>query len=177
MYYVMGRTLALSQDSALKAIESLQNSSAVLPPHAFVSASLASRQIKAIMKLLLEQSIQDLLRVMEKELRKDWRSWATCFCTILILCILIEQVQAAIDGLVVDKLSREGQDAADIRKRGIKACQALEEPINYAWDLFRGIQGKYEPVKNGRPISPQNQGEAELINEIREMMSDDGISP
>ena len=43
--------------------------------------------------------------------------------------------------------------------------------------FFRGIQGKYEPVKNGRPISPQNQGEAELINEIREMMSDDGISP
>jgi hypothetical protein len=176
----MGRSLALSEDSALKAIEDLQNSSAVLPPYPFVSAALVSRQIKAIMKLLLEESIQGLLEGMEKELRRDWRSWATCFSTVLLLCILVEQTQVAIDALVIYNVSCEGHDADDIRKTGIKDCQALDDPINYAWELFKGIQGKHNPIKNRRPIgkdSPENRGVAELIDEIREIMIDDGTSP
>jgi hypothetical protein len=115
---------------------------------------------------------------MERELRQDWRSWATCFCTILVLCILAEQVEAATDAMVIEKISREHQDAADIRQSGIEACQALEKPMNYVWELFKGIQGKHNPIKDNCPIdngSGQNKGEAEFINEIHQLMSENGM--
>lgn len=175
MHYLMGRSLVLSEDSARKAIESLQNSTAVLPPQPFVSAGLVSRQMKVIMKLSLEESMQDLLLEVDKEFKHDQKSWAVCFCVVLILCILVEQAQAATDAFVTDKVSRESHDAAGIRKAGIKACQDLEEPINYVWERFQRVQGKHNPVKNGHPISPQKQ-EEDLIREMRDILANNGIS-
>jgi hypothetical protein len=175
MHYLMSRSLVLSDDSAREAIESLQNSTAVLPPEPFVSASLVSRQMKVVMKHSLEDALQDLFIGLDKKLKDDSKPWAVCFCAILILCVLVEQVHAATDAFVADKTSRDDKDAAQIRKDGIKACQDIEAPINYSWEYFRIIQGKHSPVKDGRPILPHKQ-EEDLIKEIQEILTDYSIS-
>jgi hypothetical protein len=176
MDYMMDRSFAFTDDSAVKAIQSLQNPSTVYPHQRFITAALLSRQVKVAINLLLEDYIGDLFEGLERKSRKNRASWAICFCTNLILCILVEQVQIAIDAIVIDN---GGQDAADIRKRGITACQALEElPMKYSWTLFDGIQRKYNPIKDGCLIdnnSGQNQGEADLVYSIRQLIHDRGI--
>jgi hypothetical protein len=174
----MGRSLALSEDSAVKAIESLQNSSAVLPARPFISAALVSRQIKAIMMLLLEEFMQNLLKGLEHELRHDSSSWAICFSTILVLCILAGQVDIATDAMVIHKTACEGHDASDTRKNGIEASQALGKAMNYAWEMFSGIQGKRNPVSDNRPINydlKQNKEEADFIDEINKLLKKYGM--
>lgn len=175
----MNRSFTFTGDSAVKAIQSLQNPSTVLPHQPFISAALLSRQIKVAINLLLEDYIRDLLEGLERKSRKNRTSWAICFCTNLILCFLVEQVQIAIDAQVIEKMPSKGQDTTDARKTGIKICQALEElPMKYSWTLFEGIQRKYNPIKDGCPIdnnSGQNQGEAELVHRIRQLIHDCGI--
>jgi hypothetical protein len=178
MDYMMNRCFAFTDDSAVKAIQSLQNPSTDIPHQPFISAALLSRQIKLAINLLLEDYIGDLFEGLERKSRKSRASWVICFCTNLILCILVEQVQIAIDMTVIDKIS-SGHDTADIRKSGIQACQALEElPMKYSWTLFDGIQRKHNPIKECCPIdnhSGQNQGEADLVNSIRQLIHNRGI--
>jgi hypothetical protein len=179
MNYMMQRSIAFTEDSAIEAIQSLQNPSNVLPHQPFITATLLNRQIKALINLLLEEYIGDLFRGLERRLRNSRTSWAICFCANIILCMHVEQVQIAIDAIVVDKIS-SGRDAADTRKDGIESCQALEElPMKYSWTLFYGIQRKYNPIKYGclpENNSAQNDGERELVNSFRKLISDHGIS-
>lgn len=170
----MGRTICFSEESARKALESLHNPSTIDPSEQFISAPVLSWQFKGAMYLLLEKLLMDLLEGIEKASRKTTRTnWAICFCVNLVLCMLVEQQQIAI----IDKISSEDGDPAQIRKKGIEACEILEEmPLKYSWTLFSGIQGTHNPIKNGCPAdnnSGQNQGEMELIGEIRKLLLDD----
>jgi len=178
MDYMMNRSFVFTDESAVKAIDSLQNRSTVLPHERFISAALLDRQIKVAINPLLEDYIGDLFKGAEKKLRSNRASFAICFCLNLILCILVEQVQIAVDAIVIEKVS-SGQDAGDTRKDGIKICKELEElPMNYSWTLFDGIQRKYNPIMNGCLVdngSGQNQGEAALVDSVRQLMHNRGI--
>jgi hypothetical protein len=146
---MMHRSFAFTEDSAIEAIQSLQNPSNVLPHQPFITAALLNRQIKAVIYLILKEYIGDLFGRLEWGLRNSRTSWAICFCANIILCMLVEQVQIAIDAIVACKIS-SGRDAADTRKGGIESCQALEElPMKYSWILFYSIQRKYNPIKEG----------------------------
>jgi hypothetical protein len=177
MDYMMDRSFAFTKDSAVKAIQSLQNPSTVFSDPSFITAALLSRQIKVAINELLEDYIGDLFEGLERKSRKSRASWSICFCTNLILCILVEQVQIAVDAMVVHTIS-SGQDAADTRKTGIEICQALEDlPVKYSWTLFEGIQRKYNPFKDGCPVdnnSGENQGEADLVQSICHLIRDFG---
>jgi hypothetical protein len=176
MDYMMGRSFVFSEGSEVKAIQCLQSPSKV-PPQTFVTAALLSRQIKVAINHLLEDYIGDLFEGLERKSRKTRASWAISFCTNLILSILVEQVQIAIDTIVVEKTS-SGQDAVETRKSGIAACQALEElPMKYSWTLFEGIQRKYNPIREcpADNDSGQNQGEGDLVHSIRQLIRDHGI--
>jgi hypothetical protein len=178
MNYMMQRRLAFSEDSAIEAIQSLQNPSNVLPHQPFITAALLNGQIKALINLLLKEYIGDFFGGLEWRLRNSRTSWAICFCANIILCMLVEQVQIAIDAIVVDKIS-SSRDAADTRKGRIESCQALEElPMKYSWTLYSGIQRKYNRIKYGclaENNSAQNDGEAGLVNNFRKLISDHGI--
>jgi len=90
--------------------------------------------------------------------------------------MLIEQIQADIDALVLYKICEEGQDATRTHESGMKACRALEDvAMHYSWTLFNKVQKSYNPVKNGCPAdngSGQNEGEAALVKDIRQLMDD-----
>jgi len=177
MDYMINRSFVFSEGSEVKAIQSLQSPSTIFP-QTFVTAALLSRQIKVAINHLLEDYIGDLFEGLERKSRKTRASWAICFCTNLILCIVLELVQIAVDTIVVEKTS-SGQDAVETRKSGIAVCQALEElPMKYSWTLFEGIQRKYNPIRDGCPTdndSGQNQGEGDLVHSIRQLIRDHGI--
>jgi hypothetical protein len=175
---MMKRSFVFTGESAVKAIDSLQNPTTVLPREPFISAALLDRQIKVAINLLLEDYIRDLLNGAEMKLRSNRASFAICFCINLILCILVEQVQIGIDAIVIEKTS-SGQDVGDTRKASIKTCKELEDlPMKYSWTLFDGIQRKYNPIKDGYLVdngSGQNHGEAALVDSVRQLMYNRGI--
>ncbi len=178
MDYMMNRSFVFTEESAANAIHSLQNPSTILPDQSLICAALLNRQIKVAINSLLEDYIGDLFKAVEGKLRHTRASFAVSFCTNLILCILLEQVETAIDAIVLDKIS-SGQDAGDTRREGIKICEALEAlPMKYSWTLFEGIQRKYNPFQSASlddDDSGQNQGEAGLVDSIRQLMNDRSI--
>jgi hypothetical protein len=169
----------LSQQSAATAIARLRNSSTVIASQPDISARVLNRQLKGALKILYEELLRDLLKGLESEYKyKTRKSWVLCFCTNLILCLIVEQLQIAIDGLVIYNISKKGEDPARAIESGTKSCQQLEElPIKYSWTMFFGLYKSYNPIKNGLPPddeSGQNEGEAELINTFANMISDNG---
>lgn len=178
MDYLMNRSFVFTEESAVKAINTLQNQSTAFLHERFISAALLDRQIKVAISILLEDYIEDLFKGAERKLRKNRAAFAICFCTNLILCILVEQVQIAVDAIVMDKIS-SGQNASRTRKTGIEICEGLEQLLmKYSWTLFDGIQRKYNPIQDGCLVdneSGQNQGEAALVDSIRQLMHERGI--
>ncbi len=175
----MSRTFTFNKQSASAAIAGLQSPSSVLPSQPDICARVLNRQLKGALKILYEELLRDFLEGFEKEYRSQARrSWVLCFCTNLILCLIVEQLQNAIDGLVVYKISTEGQDPASTVERGTKSCQELEElPIQYSWTMFFGLYKSYNHSKNGCPPDghwEQSEGEAELIEAFTQMVENNG---
>jgi hypothetical protein len=177
--YSLSRTFTLSSQSALTAIERLQSSSTVLPSQPNISARVLNGQIKVAMKILYKRLLKDLLQCLEKEYKSKSRiSWLLCFCTNLVLCLIVEQLQNTIDGLVLYNISEKGEDPAGAVKWGMESCQQLEDlPIKYSWTMFFGLYKAYNPIKNGckqDDNSGQIQGEAELIDAFAKLIQDNG---
>jgi hypothetical protein len=177
--YAMSRTFTLNSQSVLTAKARLQGSSSVLPSQPDVSARILNRQLKGALKILYEELLKDLLERLEKEYKKTGRiSWLLCFCANLILCLIVELLQNAIDGLVSYNICEEGEDPARAVEWGRKSCQELEElPMKYTWTMFFGLYKSYNPIKTGCPPddnSGQHEGEAEIIAAFTEMIRHNG---
>lgn len=175
----MSRRFTFSQQTAASATARLGNSSTVIASQPDISARVLNRQLKGALKILYEEQLSDLLQGLENEYKiKARMSWVLCFCTNLILCLIVAQLQIAADGLVMYNISTKGEDPVRTIESGSKSCQQLEElPIKYSWTMFFGLYKSYNPVKNGLPPdddSGQNEGEAELINTFAEMISNNG---
>lgn len=179
MFYAMSRRFIFSKESVLSA-RSLHISSTA-HSQLFDSASILSRQIKAAINLLLPELLRGVLERLEEESRKtkNKTSWALIFSANSILCVLVGQLEVAIDAQAVLNIM-EGQDPDDAHKHAIKACEDIQDLlIYYSWPLFHGIQGSHNPIKNGYAIdgdSDHNKGVAQLINEIRELLEECGNS-
>jgi hypothetical protein len=177
--YAMSRRFTFSQQCAATATSRLQNPSTVIAPQPGISARVLNRQLKGALKILYEEQLRDLLQGLDTEyMHKTRKSWVLCFCTNLILCLIVEQLQIAIDGLVIYKISEKGENPARAIESGTKSCEQLEElPMKYSWTMFFGMYKSHNPFKNGLPPDDslsQNEGEAELINTLVQMIRDNG---
>lgn len=175
----MSRTFTLSSQSAVIAVTRLRNPSTVLPSQPNISARVLNRQLKGALTILYEEELSDLLQGLEKEYKSTNRkSWLLCFCTNLVLCLIVEQLQNAIDGLILYHISEKGEDPAAAVKRGSASCQELEDlPLKYSWTMFFGLYKSYNPIKNGCLLddgSGQNQGEAECIAAFAQLIRENG---
>lgn len=175
--YAMSRRFTFSQQTAALAIARLRNSSTVIVSQPDISARVLNRQLKGALKILYEEQLKGLLQGLENEYKlKTRESWVLCFCTNLILCLIVAQLQITIDGLVIYNISTKGEDPLRAIEGGSKCCQQLEElPVKYSWTMFFGLYKSYNPIKNGLPPddeSGQNGGEAELINTFAQIISD-----
>jgi hypothetical protein len=174
MNYSMGRSITFSNDFISETASTLQNPWETPPDQTHIS-SVVRCQVKAAMHVILQDEIRNLFRDLEVEWNsKNRKAFALCLCTNLIICMLIEQIVADIDAIVLDKVCNEGHDAVRTHESGMKACQALEDvPIRYSWMLFDKVQGRYNPLKHGCPAddeSGQNEGEAALVRDIRQLI-------
>jgi hypothetical protein len=175
----MSRRFTFSQPCAATAIARLQNPSTVIASQPGISARVLNRQLKGALNILCEELLRELLQGLDAEYKhKTRKSWVLCFCANLILCLIVELLQIAIDGLVIYNISEKGEDPARAIESGTKSCEQLEElPMKYYWTMFFGMYKSYNPFKNGLPPdngSNQNEGEAELINTFVQMISDNG---
>jgi hypothetical protein len=172
----MGRSITFSNDFISKTASTLQDSSEILHDQPHISSAV-SRRVKAAMHVILQDEIRNLFRDLEAEWNsKNRKAFALCLCTNLIVCMLIEQIVADIDAIVLHKVCNEGQDAVRTHESGMRACQALEDVlIHYSWMLFDKVQGRYNPLRDGCPAddgSGQNEGEAALVKDIHQLMDD-----
>jgi hypothetical protein len=170
----MGQIIAFTEDSATIAVESLQMPSKIPTSQDCIAAWAVNRQMKAGMKPIYEELLGDVLDGLEHEFnekdRTDRTSWARSFCLITILCMIVEELQIVCDGMVLNNISRENEDAIGAAKSGVTCCQELEEVlVKYCWSIFSHMDRQYNPIKNGCPKDEgwgQNTGVAELFEEI-----------
>lgn len=175
----MSRTFTFTNQSALTAIAKLQEPSTVIPSQPAISARVLNRQLKGALKILFEELLRDVLEDLDEEYQPTSRqSWLICFCTNLVLCLVVDQLQNAIDGLVPYNIFEKNEDPTRAVERGMKSCQELEEvPVKYHWTLFFGLCKSYNPIKDGclpDDNSGQNEGEAELVAAFAQMIRHNG---
>lgn len=173
----MGRDINLTVESVATAVENLRNPSPLLPSQPEVSARVLVRQIKTAMTLIYKDLLRGVLEGLETEYRSDTRtSAAIAFCTNLILCLVVGELQTVFDGLIIYNIFEEGEDPTRATERGVECCRAVEDVlIFYSWKLFFANCRKYNPIKC--PIdgaSDQDQGVAGLGDDFRKILQEFG---
>ena len=182
--YVIDHFINFSEESAYVALGNLQDPPATPLSTSNLSARVLSRQLKAVFHSLQEELQKEVLEQSNKELNeKNKDDWPLCLCILLVLCMCVEGIQAAVDGFVLKTISDDGGDATKpcvIRQVGIEVCCNLEEYVlAHCWNLVRrklnGVLRKPGIFKHGFPISDES-GYAEsvvnLVNDIRQVMAD-----
>ena len=174
----MNRRTTFTDDSAAKAIESLQTPSSILSSESYITARVLNRQIKSIIRSIFEDLLRKVLEGLELAYKiKTMESWAVCFSTNLILCVIAEGLQSIIDAMAIYDIS-EGQDPDLTRINSTQSCRDLEAvPLEYSWNEFFRFREAYNPIQDGFPkdVDPgQNPREAKLVAEIQQMISEHG---
>lgn len=160
---------------------------------------LLNRQLKYTVNEVIKTETENLLEDLQRELyRKSKSVWTTTFCVILILCICIEEVQTAMEGLVLHSQHNAGSLKVD-GDEAILACRRLDDlPFAHMCELFhivfkshkagRKSTGKnqkrktssagFNPLRGEMAERNESEGfgkeEVELVSEIRSIMKDLG---
>lgn len=131
-------------------------SSPIPAPDSRTVSSLLNRQLKATVSEIINrvtgELFDDLQKELQKELHHKTRSlWATSFCVIVILCICIEEIQSAAQGVVLHSRENPSKDELD-EEVAILVCRELDNfPFAHICELFHAI---YKSQK----IQDQNTG-------------------
>ncbi|CZR66934.1 uncharacterized protein PAC_16835 [Phialocephala subalpina] len=98
---------------------------------------LLNRQLKYAVNEVMKRETASLLEELQRELYSKKKSaWATTFCVILILCICMEEVQTAMEGLVLHLREHPGSATAD-EDEAIAVCRRLDDlPFAHMCELF-----------------------------------------
>ena len=150
IHHFMSSMLTLTEESKSAVYEKVERFGA--PPGEFLTSRLLSRQIKYVMHLLHREVYQIVLEALEKSLKSNTKkdSWGTSFCTLLLLCLCIEELQTAADTFVVSDIRKDGISSAHTRSESSEACTALEEyPFQQCTRLFHDVYRSRREVKVG----------------------------
>lgn len=150
IHHFMNSMLTLTEKSESEVYQNVEQIGA--PPGEYLTSRLLNRQIKYVMHILHREMYQNLLEGLEKSLKSSSRkdSWGTSFCTLLLLCLCIEELQTAADMFVMGDMRRDGAFAAHTRRESSDACTALEEyPFQQCTRLFHDVYRSRREVKVG----------------------------
>lgn len=149
IHYFMGTLITFSSESAAAVSRSIRNYDALLEP--YLSSRLLNRQIKYIMHKLHREVTIEVLEGLERSLRARTKdSWGPSFCTILLLCLCIEDLQIAADTMVVCDMLKKGTDSLFTRDQSYRVCVALDEfPFLQCKKLFHDIYKSHKEVQSG----------------------------
>jgi hypothetical protein len=108
MHYVMAMHLTMTRQN----IVSLRDTKLVPQNEQWVTPRMLNRQIKAVVDEMLIRETQTLYEAFSKSLKpKSRREWAPCTAAFLVLCLLMEGIEAANDRFVV------GLNEVDLRNK------------------------------------------------------------
>lgn len=101
MHYMMTRHLTLDQRS----IEELRLINPVRATGSYMTSHLLSRQIKAVIDVLIREGVKALFEEFSRRLKGSMPTgeWAPCLAAFLILCMLMEEREAAADGFAISE--------------------------------------------------------------------------
>lgn len=163
--YFIGRRITYADDSIIKVSQSLTRP-AVNTWDSNLVSHLLNRQIKCAMQKLRKQITREVLEELEQELRgKTNKAWATCFSVIVIVCIIIEEGQIAMDAILMHKREFEPQRAPSANIV-IGACHELDAR------LFRHMTELFHAVYKTHKSPPSNK-KAIIFNPIRDGLDDE----
>jgi hypothetical protein len=128
-----------------------------VPIGEYLTSRLLNRQIKYIMQSLHQEIYQSVLEGFEKLLRSSAKreSWSTSFCTLLVLCLCMEELQTAAEVFVMSDVQ---VDAYSIytRRTSLGACSAIEESTFLT--CLRLFHDVYRSSGQGRLIGSREGG-------------------
>jgi hypothetical protein len=106
-----------------------------------IVSRLLNRQLKFAMNTLLREKMREVLRDLEKALkRRDKFLWGTTFCVVSILCICIEEVQIALDEFAVHIFQHGSPTERLSSSYIVEKCQELDEiPYVHHSRFFHGV--------------------------------------
>ena len=161
---------------------------------------LLNRQLKYTVNDIMKRETRSLLEDLQKELyRKSKSVWATTFCVLLILYICIEEVQTAMEGLVLHSRENPGSVNPD-GEEAILVCRRLDDlPFAHMCELFhmvfkshkisdtiagkrkkKGDTAGFNPLRGKMVERNDEEGleeeAVELVREIRSIMKELGES-
>jgi hypothetical protein len=147
--YIMGHTLTISEDTLPSVISSIQPSKrpSHLLPH--TSPRLANRQLKFFFHVVRETVYKDILKWLQTTLhtsRHKVSTWLSCFCVILGLAMVLEEVQRTIQIQADAKAHKGERTSTDAQQEALNACERIDEPFKLLVGLF---QFKYRDRKWG----------------------------
>lgn len=188
VHYFMGRTVKFTDKTADKVASTLRQPIPRRYENSLIS-KLLNRQIKSAMHCLLRDLTREVLEELEKDLKTRSKAvWATSFCVISIICICIEDVQVAINGLIMDMKVNSSESHIPSSKECIETCRKLDDiPFEHAVRLFHGIYKTqkapstyrndhiYNPIRDGARIDFKedlDQESADLVNDVRKILRD-----
>lgn len=154
IHYFMSSMLTLTEDSKSEVNQKVEQIGA--PPGEYLTSRLLNRQIKCVMHLVHREIYQSVLEGLEKSLKSNTKkdSWGASFCTLLLLCLCIEDLQTAADTFVMSQIHSDGIFSIHTRDESSDACTALEEyPFQQCVRLFHDVYRSRREVKVGRGSS------------------------
>jgi hypothetical protein len=188
--YFMGRRITYADDSIIKVSQSLTRPAVNTWDSNFVS-HLLNRQIKCAMQKLRKQITREVLEELEEKLRrKTNKAWATCFSVIVIVCIIIEEGQIAMNGILMHKRQFE-PEAAPSARRVLEACHELDARLfRHMTELFHAVfktqkypssnksNSVFNPIRDGfqeeRDDDVRRDSEF-LVYEVQKILHDHGM--
>jgi hypothetical protein len=187
MHYFMGTRVTYTPTSATDVLQALKKPMARIYEAKTISGPL-NRQLKCVMNTLLHGLTRKVFEDLEKELRTRSTSvWATCFCTICILCFCIEEVQIQTNGFVMHKRQHD-PDGSPPSEEVIVICRKLDDlPYVYMTELFHGVFKSrkwpiahrrdrfFNPIRDGADIDLAegvHQETVDLAEEVTQIIKD-----
>jgi hypothetical protein len=182
----MSRVITFTEESAKKAVESLR-APIQLPYKRWLSSKLLMHQIKREMHGLQYELTGKVLRGLQRDFKtKSKDSWATSFCVILSLCMCMEAVQVAVDGIVVQRIWERKRTNGVLLSRGdgFEIARQLDDLlfkdcIEIFHMIYRSKKGRkdrcFNPIRDGIDLATErdiDEDTVRLVNDIRQVIID-----
>jgi hypothetical protein len=170
-YHIMNRVAVFTQPSSLKIREALDlHGLGEIATEAPLSSSVLNLQIKSGLVRRARDLASETLEGLEKSVRSRTKdSWPTSVGTILLLCLCIEEIQAATNiaaAMEAWNAWRSGKEHSN-GLPAVAPCRTLElSPLKLIIDIFHGVYRTARHIGGG----PKDDG----FNPLRQFLDGKG---
>ena len=131
MNFFMKTMITFDEDSAAKVSKAFPDISDSCR-ESIRSSRLLARQLKSLMHLLHKEQLKGTLSSFDNYMRKrSVALWPVCFCVMLILCLCTEDIQTAVDNIMLHE-----SQTFDEGRLNHHICSKVEVPYHHLTRIF-----------------------------------------